>query len=165
LPTTARRFNIERKWPLFRPTAPLRECREEGRRSNQNAPAKKREERMTTLPIVAILTAAVSLGGYNLFLRQRGIRKPVLIGVHLLFGLGALEVLIYFLKDANGGEGQPAGSFGNVAAAFLALAAFSGLLAPILGRRSRLTSNVLMATHASCGIAGFLTALAWVSRL
>lgn len=117
---------------------------------------------VTTLPIVLTLIAAVALGGINLRLRFRGIRMPALIGVHLLLGLGSLIVTVYFLKDANGGEGLPAGPYGNVAAAFLGLAAFSGLISPILGRRSKLTSDVLMAAHAGCGLAGAVTALAWV---
>ena|SRR5664279_6498842 len=121
---------------------------------------------MKSLPIIVILIAAVSLGGVNLWLRLRGVRKPVLIGIHLLAGLASLEVLVYFLKDVNSGEGVPAGPYGNVAAALLGLAAFSGLISPILSRRSQLTSNVLLATHTSCGLAGAVTALAWVgSRL
>jgi hypothetical protein len=118
---------------------------------------------MTSLPIFLILIAAVALGGANLWLRFRGMRKPVLIGVHLLAGLASLEVLVYYLKDVNNGEGSPAGPFGNVAAAFLGLAAFSGLIAPVLGRRSKLTSDLLVGTHVSCGLLGAVTALAWAT--
>ena len=118
---------------------------------------------MTSLSIFIILIAAVALGGANLWLRFRGVRKPVLIGIHLLAGLASLEVLVYYLKDVNGGEGMPAGPFGNVAAALLGLAAFSGLISPILGRRSKLTADMLVGTHVSCGLLGAVTAIAWVT--
>jgi hypothetical protein len=116
-------------------------------------------------PIALIVTAAVALGAYNLWLRLRGLRKPMVIGAHLMAGIGSLVVLVFYLKDANNGEGMAAGPFGNVAAALLALAVLSGLLGPILGRDSRRISNALLTAHATCGVAGFLTALAWVNRL
>ncbi len=120
---------------------------------------------MSGSPIVLILIAAVALGGYNLWLRLRGLRKPMVVGAHLMAGIGSLVVLVFFLKDANAGEGIAAGPFGNVAAAFLALAVLSGLLGPILGRDSRQIANALLAVHATCGAAGFVTALAWFNRL
>jgi hypothetical protein len=120
---------------------------------------------MPRFPVLAILVAAVSLGAVNLFLRSRGVRKPILIGSHLLLGLGALEAVVYLLKDSNGADGAPSGNYGNIAAGFLALAAFSGLLSPILGRRSQGAANALLTSHVSCGLAGFLSALAWLYSL
>ena len=121
---------------------------------------------MTALPIILIQLVAITLGGANLWLRFRGIRKPILIGVHLLAGLAALELLVFYLKDVNNGEGLPAGPYGNVAAGFLAGAAFSGLISPILGRRSKLWADSLIATHVGCGLLGAVTAIAWAaSRL
>jgi len=116
---------------------------------------------MTAAPVILLLSAAVALGLYNLVNFLRGDRKSVVIGLHLLLGLGSLMALVYFLKDASDGEGAPAGSFGNVAAGFLALAAFSGLVGPLLAQRSKPTANVVLAAHACCGVAGFLTCLAW----
>lgn len=120
---------------------------------------------MTTVPMLALLVVAVGLGAANLFLRLRGVRRSVLIGVHLLFGIGALEVLVYLIKDANGGEGVGAGHWGNVAAAFLGAAVFIGLISPVLAKNSRPLSNALLAAHIGCGLAGAITAAAWVSSL
>ena len=121
---------------------------------------------MTSLPVILIQVLAIALGGANLWLRFRGIRKPILIGVHLLAGLAALELLVFYLKDVNNGEGLPAGPYGNIAAAFLAVAAFSGLISPILGRRSKLWADGLIATHVGSGLLGAVTAIAWAtSRL
>ena len=123
------------------------------------------EDTMTKLPIVAILLTATALGVANLMLRFRGRRKPVLIGVHLLTGIGALEVLVYYLKDVNSGNGLPPGAYGNVAAAFLGAATFIGLVSPVIGRKSPQLSNWLLAGHMSCGIIGVTTAIVWVTGL
>lgn len=120
---------------------------------------------MTAIPMLVLLIVAVVLGAANLVLRVRGIRKSVLIGVHLLVGIGALEVLVFYLKDANGGEGTPAGSWGNVAAGLLAAAVFIGLISPILGKNSKPLSNSLLVAHVGCGLAGAITAVAWVNGL
>ena len=120
---------------------------------------------MPMFPFIALPLAAMALGLVLFVLHLRGIRKPLLIGLHLLLGLGALEVLVVLLKGAPGSDGLPAGDFGNVAAGFLALAAFIGLLTPILGRRSRLTGNAMLLAHVSAGVAGVLLCIAWASSL
>ncbi len=120
---------------------------------------------MTAAPVLILLAAAVGLGAVNLALRLRGARKSVLIGVHLLLGIGALEVLVFFLKDANGGDGLPAGPWGNVAAGLLGAAVFIGLISPILGKNSKPLSNLLLVAHVGCGLAGAVTAAAWVNWL
>ena len=120
---------------------------------------------MPMFPFLALPLAAMALGLVLLVFRLRRIRKPMLIGLHLLLGLGALELLVVMLKGAPGNEGLPAGDFGDVAAGFLALAAFIGLLTPILGRRSRLTANAMLVAHVSAGLAGVLLCIAWASGL
>ena len=119
----------------------------------------------TTIPVIALLVAAAALGSYLLLLYTRGVRKPVLIGFHLLLGFGGLETLVVLLKGTPSNDGFPAGSYGNVAAGFLALAAFSGLLAPIIGRRSNATANLMVLTHVSVGLAGLCLCVAWASSL
>jgi hypothetical protein len=47
----------------------------------------------------------------------------------------------------------------------MALAAFVGLLTPILGRRSRLTANAMLVAHGGAGLAGVLLCMAWLSSL
>ncbi len=117
---------------------------------------------MPKLPIIVLMIAAAALGAANLRQHFRGVRKPLLIGAHLLLALGALEVLVFYLKDANSGEGLPAGTFGNVAAALMAAAAFAGLLTPVLGRKSPQYANMTLTAHVGCGAFGLLAATLWV---
>jgi hypothetical protein len=116
---------------------------------------------MTGVPVIIFLSAAVALGLFNLVMLLRRDRKAVAIGLHLLLGLGGLMALVFFLRDASNGEGVPAGAFGNVAAGLLALAAFSGLVGPLVAPRSKPAAYLLLAAHAGCGLAGFLACLAW----
>ena len=118
---------------------------------------------MTAVPVLALLTIAVVLGVVNLVLRFRKQRKAMLIGAHLLFGIGALEILVFFLKDANSGEGVPAGAFGNAAAGLLAAALFIGLVSPVIGKHNPKLSSLLLVAHVVCGACGAATVLAWVS--
>ena len=120
---------------------------------------------MPMFPFIALPLAAMALGLVLVVLHLRGIRKPFLIGLHLLLGLGALEVLVVLLKGTGSSEGFPAGDFGDVAAGCLALAAFVGLLTPILGRHSRLVANAMLVAHGSAGVAGVILCIAWASGL
>jgi len=120
---------------------------------------------MPTLPFDAIMIATAALGAYNLFRWFRGVRKFELLAAHPLTGLAALAVLVFFLKGVNGGDGLPAGPFGNVAAALLGLAAFSGLVAPTLEPGSRWRSNLLLAAHVACGLTGIVVAIVWINQL
>ena len=120
---------------------------------------------MPMFPFVLLPLGAMALGLALAVLHLRGIRKPVLIGLHLLLGFGALELMVVLLKGTSDSDGLPAGDFGNVSAGFMALAAFVGLLTPILGRRSRLTANAMLLAHGGAGLAGVLLCMAWVSSL
>ncbi len=120
---------------------------------------------MPMFPFIVLPLAAMALGLVLGVLHLRGIRKPMLIGLHLLLGFGALELLVVMLKGTPNGDGLPAGDFGNVSAGFLALAGFIGLLTPILGRRSHLTANAMLLAHAGAGLAGVLLCMAWISSL
>jgi len=120
---------------------------------------------MTAIPALVFLTAATVLGVYLGFLYLRRIvRKPVLIGVHLLLGAAGIEMTVMLLRGTPGGEATPAGTFGVVAAGLLALAMVSGLAAPLLGRRSRQTANIMLSTHAGIALAGFALFLAWMTN-
>jgi len=120
---------------------------------------------MPMFPFIVLPLAVLAVGLFLVSLHMRGIRKPVVIGLHVLLGFGALELLVVLLKGTPNGEALPAGDFGNVAAGFLALAAFFGLLTPILGRRSHLTARAMLLAHGSAGLAGVLLCIAWVSTL
>jgi hypothetical protein len=120
---------------------------------------------MIAIPPILFLTAAAGSGLVLGWLYLRRKRKPVLIGLHLLLGAGGLETMIILLRGPPNGDASPTGAFGSVASGLLALAMFSGLTAPLFGKQSRKTANILVATHAGVGIAGFVFFVAWVSNL
>ncbi len=120
---------------------------------------------MTALPVVLLVTAAAALGAYLLLLWFRDARKPVLIGFHVLLGLGGAESLVVFLHMSGPDDGSPTRQIVLVAGGFLAAAIASGFLAPVIGRSYRLAANWLLAAHVASGLAGFLIVLAFVSRL
>jgi hypothetical protein len=56
-----------------------------------------------------------------------------------------------------------AGSFGIAAAALFGTALVLGLFIPALYRRSRRVAGIVIATHASIAVTGFVLFLAWIS--
>ncbi len=119
---------------------------------------------MKAIPPALLLTTAVALGLYLGWLYLRRERRPKLIGLHLLLGAAGLQTTLMMLRATSGGDAFRAGTIGTITTCLLAGAMFSGLLAPLLGRGSRSTANVVVATHASVGLAGFLLFLVWMLR-
>jgi len=117
------------------------------------------------VPVIPILGGAAALGIGNLVLRLLGKRNSMLIGAHLLAGIGALSATVVILKGSTGDDGAPAGSFGNVAAGLLALGLFIALVRPLVAKDSRLISNALLAAHIACGAGGGLAVVLWASSL
>jgi hypothetical protein len=120
---------------------------------------------MPIFPFMILPLAVLAVGLVLVVYYLRGIRKPIVIGLHVLLGFGALELLVMLLKGTPNGDSLPAGDFGNVSAGFFALAGFIGLLTPILGRRSHKTALALLWAHGSAGFAGVVFCIAWVSSL
>lgn len=120
---------------------------------------------MRAIPIVVLLSVAVGLGlllGFQYLKRERS--KPVVIGMHFLFGAASLEILAMLLRGAPDGTTVVPGSLGKLAAGLVALALFSGVRAPMIGRHSRGTMNVALGVHASVAAVGFVLILVWVGR-
>jgi len=117
------------------------------------------------LPPLLFLSLAAALGGYLGWLYLRRTRKPVVIGLHLLLGAAGLETMVMLLRGLPNGEASPAGAYGGVAAGLLAAAMFTGLIAPMLCRGSRRTANLVVASHAGVGLAGFALFVVWVAGL
>lgn len=116
------------------------------------------------LPVVILFGVAACLGVMLGLQYLKGVRsKPVMIGMHLLFGAAGLEVMVMTLAGAPDGTVIFTGTLGRTAAGFLAAALFIGILSPIVGRRSRLTMNVALATHATVASVGVALLLAWVA--
>ncbi|MFY7960641.1 MAG: hypothetical protein ACOVVK_11245 [Elsteraceae bacterium] len=116
---------------------------------------------MTIIPALILICATAALGIFLGVRRlRRGARKPMLIGLHLLLGLGALESVAYSLwrTSPDGGSTQ----LGATAAGALAAALFIGLIAPILGRGSQRRMNVALTAHASVAAVGLAFALVWI---
>lgn len=120
---------------------------------------------MTVLPVLALLTASLLLGLYLILLYLRGERKPAIIGFHLLLGMGGLETLVMLLRGTPAGVAEATGQFGVAAAALFGIAMFTGLTGAMIARRSVMSANIVIATHASIGAAGFILFLAWIANL
>jgi hypothetical protein len=115
---------------------------------------------MTAVPVLVLLSAAVALGAYLLLLYVRGVRKPVVIGFHLLLGVGALEQMALLLHGTPNGD---AARLGIVpAAAIIAVSLMTALIGALFARTSRRTAEVFLAAHVTLGTAGFLVFLVWV---
>jgi len=81
------------------------------------------------ISLLIILPFVTMLLGFSLVLFIiRGKRKSVLIGVHVLFGLATLEMVVIMLKGWPIGDAVPAGEFGDIAAEPWHLQPFSACL-------------------------------------
>jgi hypothetical protein len=120
---------------------------------------------MTTIPVLLLLGASAALGLYLGLLYLRGVRKPVLIGTHLLLGAGGLEQLVMVMRGVPNGDTLRAGTFGTVAAGLLVAAMATGLAAPLLAGRSRRGGEAVLVAHICAGLAGFVIFVSWISSL
>jgi hypothetical protein len=117
------------------------------------------------VPLLLLLAGAVGLGvllGVEYLRRVRS--RPTVIGLHLLLGAGAVEVMAMLLRGTPDGTASPASAILKTAAGLLAFALCSGLVAPIVGRSSRATMNVALGVHVAGAVAGVLLFLLWVAR-
>jgi hypothetical protein len=93
----------------------------------------------------------------------RGIRKPVLIGTHIIVGMAALEQLAQTLANSPRGFAQGASSFGVMAGILFAAGLPLGIMAPLLGRQWPVAGNTALAAHVCLGITAFVLFLAWAA--
>jgi hypothetical protein len=120
---------------------------------------------MTAMPVLGLLTASLLLGLYLVLLFLRRERKPAIVGFHLLLGAGGLEMLVMLLHGTPSGTAGATSQFGVAAAALFGIAMFTGLTGAMIARRSAMSANIVVATHSSLGVAGFVLFLAWLSSL
>lgn len=114
---------------------------------------------MILSPPVALVSVTAALGAYMGMRYLRGFRNPpLLIGTHLLLGLGAVETLLYAQHVDSAALPQP-GSRGITVLFVLAAALMIGLLTPIVFRKSARAGNVALAAHAATASVG--VALVW----
>lgn len=114
---------------------------------------------------LALLTVAVGSGVWLGALYLRRERKPALIGAHLLVGAAGIELTVVMLRGSPDGEVVTTATMGVVAAGLLAAAMVSGFATPLLGRHSRQSANVALATHVALGFAGYATFVYWLASL
>jgi hypothetical protein len=120
---------------------------------------------MTTVPMMAVQMLAAALGFYCLWLWFKKARKPTLIGYHLLAGLGGTEVMVATLHMSGLAADSPIRAIGLAAAVAFGLAAFSGFLAPLVGRAAPKLANWLLALHVGSGAAGLVLGLSFATQV
>jgi len=103
------------------------------------------------------------LGVTLALLYLRGRRVPILGALHGLVGASGLGLLIVTLQGSRRGDAMGVGSFGEVASVLFGIALALGLFIPLLNRLRPRSSGLVIATHASVAITGFVLFLAWSS--
>jgi hypothetical protein len=110
------------------------------------------------LPGFLFLTAGLCVGVFLGLNYLRGTRRLGWIPVHLLLGAAGLEQLAMMLQDGR------KTALMTWSAGLVALALCCGLLTPIVAGFSRRRAELLLVTHISAGLSGYLAFLAWLAR-
>ncbi len=120
---------------------------------------------MQALPALVLLTGSVALGlllGLEYLRRVRS--RPAVVGFHLLFGAASVEVMAMLLRGAPDSASLAPGPLPRAATGLLAFALLSGLVAPMIGRRSRGTMNGALIVHVTAAAAGCMLCVLWFVR-
>ena len=96
-----------------------------------------------------------------LYLRGRRVRIAGF--VHGLVGAAGLLLLVVALQGPRHGDATGVGSFGTMAAVLFGIALVLGVAITLSHRRAPRLAPVVIATHASVAIAGYVLFLAWAS--
>lgn len=116
------------------------------------------------LPPVLLVLLATGLGtylGWRVLKHERN--RPVLIAVHLLPGIGALELIALLLRGAPNGATLATTTPGKLAALMIVVTLLIGFLSPIVLRgRSRGAVLTALSLHAIAGYAALGLLLAWL---
>jgi hypothetical protein len=121
---------------------------------------------MIAIPALLLTSVAVAVGVYLGLLYLRRVRPiKAWLGAHILLGMAGIEQVAILTRGAPNGEIFKAGEYGTAALACFGLAMFSGFTAPLLGQKSRRNGEMMLATHAGAGIAGFVLLLLWLANL
>ncbi len=117
---------------------------------------------MIAIPILLLITATVGVGlymGLRYLRRQRN--RPTIIGLHFLLGAFSLEPMVVTMRGGLGHPAEKLSPLAIAAAVFVALALFSGVTAVMIGRQSRQTANIALASHAGLAAAAFALVMTW----
>jgi hypothetical protein len=109
--------------------------------------------------------AAVALGVAVAlpYLRPEAPRRLLFGIIHGMTGALGLGLLIIALQGPRRGDAMGAGSFGIVAALLFGSAVMIGPVIRVLGKRKPSVTGLVVVTHASLAITGFVLFLAWAS--
>lgn len=113
----------------------------------------------------AALAVAVLFGSLLAiaYLREGAAPPPWPFGaLHGLIDIGGLALLAFALRGTPRGVEQGTGSFGIIAAALIALAAFAGLFQFAQRLRGRRLPRTLIGAHATLAVGGFIVLLVYV---
>ena len=120
-------------------------------------------DRMLSLAF-AILSATVAAGVVLALLHLRGLpRRTVAGALHGVAGATGLAVLLLALRGPPRGVLTGVASFGAIAAVLAAVALVVGLAVPVLARRARGGTGLVIAAHATFAITAYVLLMAYVS--
>jgi hypothetical protein len=123
---------------------------------------------MTTAQMIAIIALqalATGLGGYCLVLWFQKARKPVIIGFHLLAGLGGTETLLATIHLSDFPADSPVRALGMMGAELFGVAVLSGFVAALVGKGRPQLANLLLAIHVGSALLGFFTTLTFAGKV
>lgn len=120
---------------------------------------------MTWLPVLLLLTCGVGLGITMATRNWRGPpRKPVLIGLHILFGAGALEELVVSLHGTESVAALSSANGGSLTALLIAATLFIGFSVPLISRRAPQAARRVLVLHAATGLTAFAALIVWLAK-
>ena len=121
---------------------------------------------MLAIPIVILVSVTVAIGLYmGLRYLRRARNPPTLVGVHFLLGAASLEPMLIVLRGGLGHAAARLSPVGIAAAGLIGLALMSGVTAVMVGRTSRQTANLTLATHAAVAAGAYLLLLIWAFKV
>jgi hypothetical protein len=123
---------------------------------------------MTTIQIIitiGIQALAAGLGLYALVLLLQKARNQTVIALHLLAGLGGVEILIGILHVGDFEADSPVRALGMLAAKIFGVALAAGALIPLFGKGRPQLVNLLLTVHVGAALAAFVTTLMFVRQV
>jgi Ca2+/Na+ antiporter len=113
--------------------------------------------------VLGLVLATMAVGLYMGIRYLRHLRnRPSIIGLHFILGFLSLEPLAFLLRGAMSTATPRPSLVGILGGCGIMLALVSGVTAVMVGRKSRQTANVTLATHVSLATGAFLLLATWV---
>lgn len=123
---------------------------------------------MTTIQIIitiGIQALAAGLGLYALVLLLQKARNQTVVALHLLAGLGGVEILMGILHVSDFDADSPVRALGMTAAKIFGVALAAGALIPLFGKGRPQLVNLLLTIHVGAALAAFVATLMFVRQV